>query len=79
MGDYYDQGGQHGGGRRASGGYGGHHKRKRESEPIDPLRQLLHTLIYLGDDAIPVSRAICMDRASHSSQDAMHVRQIEPT
>ncbi|GAB4821122.1 hypothetical protein N2152v2_008168 [Parachlorella kessleri] len=52
MGDYGDHGGY--GGRRASGGYGGHHgKRKRESEVFDPLKQLLHSLIYLGDDVLP--------------------------
>lgn len=55
----YDGGGQgHYGARRPGGGYGGGgHKRKRESEPIDPLKQLLHALIYLGDDALPVRRA----------------------
>ena len=53
MGDYGDYGGY--GGRRASGGYGGHHgKRKRESEAFDTLKQLLHSLIYLGDDVLPV-------------------------
>lgn len=52
MGDYY---GEQGGYRRGGGGHGGY-KRRRESEPIDTKKQLLQALIYLGDDALPVSQ-----------------------
>ena len=51
----YGDGG--GGGGGYSGGGGGYHKRKRQEEPVDPLKQLLSTLIYLGDDALPVRAA----------------------
>lgn len=48
MGDYNGVGGR--GGNR--GGGGGYKRRRDEPPPLPPIKLLLQTLIYLGDDAL---------------------------